>query len=983
MSFRHVFLSLLLALWPLYGLPQSYFFSHYDQEKGLMDLDINCMIQDKYGYLWAGTSGGLFRFDGNDFEEVQYFHNPLHDPVYDLMLDSRGKLWIAGENGITSYDGLSFSYFGVNTKDDSVKCFGLSEAANGNILFFYGERSVYQIEQGKPVEISQLLTTAGAPVVKVTGRNALNLKLLTSDDKIWQYTEDGFHEIMPADSSSGQILFATDGKIYKVTSEKLTRLDFHEGVFMEEGIVNIDDQMVQDVYSADNQTCWISYKNKIALIHKEQVKLLDTANGYDGGEVKSIFCDNENNIWLVTENKGLYCYHGDELMYLEYKEHMNFMPTSFCFNDKGQLLISYFGDGVDLYDDNEIYKIDQRRGLTSNYVRWITSKDNTCWIITARGVTLMQDGNFHSLTTSEGLPHNYAFNACSDDSARMWIATEGGIGIYQNNTFKKITTEQGLLSNRIKFMIKQKDGEMLLLSDHGIDKALNGKIERYIYQGLKTREVLNTMATDRYANVWIGSDINGLIFYNTSSRQVRYFNESRNMPFQRVTAMTFFKDNRLCLGTEKGMYYMKVSPIGDILTLSSIGIEKGYPDFEVIQNAMLKDADGIYAGTSIGVIKFYPDRMVHKQAIPVHITALNKEFRDTDWKNTKTTLDSWTGIPQNPRLAYDQNDLQINYKGISMKSRDKLWYRYQLVNYDENWSKPVRNESVLYANLSPGKYQFKVSASYDGLYWTDSYTQYDFIISPPFWKTWWFYILVTAFMLFSFVFINNYRIKSRVNQLLYMERLNKEEYERIQKKVAMDFHDEVGNHLTSISLLIELIKKGKWTIPKELKVLLNKIDTESKNLFLGTSDFIWSIDPRNNTLKEVFYKIKDYGDAIFDNTGIHFQVTNGVLADKDIILPAGFTRQIVLIFKEAINNAREHAGCTMVQFSVKTKPDNFLLKLSDNGTGFNAGEIEYYHGLKKMKLRGEKIKGDLIFNSIPDTGTEVILKADLNKKITN
>jgi signal transduction histidine kinase len=162
-----------------------------------------------------------------------------------------------------------------------------------------------------------------------------------------------------------------------------------------------------------------------------------------------------------------------------------------------------------------------------------------------------------------------------------------------------------------------------------------------------------------------------------------------------------------------------------------------------------------------------------------------------------------------------------------------------------------------------------------------------------------------------------------------------------------------------------------------------KIDTESKSLFLGTKDFIWSIDPKNNNLREVFYKIRDYGEEVFDTTDIKFQVKNGITRDANVNLPPGFTRQIVLIFKEAINNTIKHAGCSVVSFSVSIYPDMFIIKLSDNGVGFNTEEIEYYNGLKKMKIRGEKIKGDLIFNSGPENGTTVILKADMNKKTAN
>jgi signal transduction histidine kinase len=630
-----------------------------------------------------------------------------------------------------------------------------------------------------------------------------------------------------------------------------------------------------------------------------------------------------------------------------------------------------------------VSKINQNNGLVSNYVRGIVKNGASYCMTTARGVTLMQDRKFKTLSTTDGLPHNYCFYAQADQKGRIWVSTEGGVGIYDKNAFQTITQENGLLSNRIKYILPQTDGSMLLLSDYGIDLARDGEIKRFIHKGLKDKEVLNTVIRDNSGNFWIGSDINGLIFYDTDTKRIRYLNQVTHLPFTRARAMVFDQEQMLCVGTERGIYYLEVTPKGDIISISSAGVDKGYPDFEVNQNAVLLAGDDIYFGTSIGAVIFNPTSIRNQPSVPIAITDLMIEFRNTDWENIKVTLNPWFGTPVNPVLSYDQNDIQINYKGISLKSSEKLWYRYQLSQYDQSWSQPVQGESVMYANLNPGRYHFKVAASYDGLQWTDAYTQYDFVIAPPFWKTWWFYIIVLSFLLVGFVLVNNYRIKARINQLLLIEKINKEEYEKIQKKVAMDFHDEIGNHLTSISLLVDLIKNRKWNVPSELQNFLDKIDTESKQLFHGSKDFIWSIDPKNNNLKEVFYKIKDYGEEIFDNTGIQFHVNNGATQNIDVILPAGFTRQILLIFKEAINNIRQHAGTTDVQFSVSMNPENFIVKLSDNGRGFQWEEKDYYHGLKKMKLRGGKVKGDLVFNSDPERGTEIMLKADLNKNMTN
>ena len=197
MSFCRVFFYLLLVLWPKFCFAQSYFFNHYDQKNGLLDLEINCLTQDQFGYLWIGTSGGLFRFDGFDFEEIQYFNDPGSDPVYDLMIDDQGLIWVAGKNGVTSYDGSNFSYFGLNGEDEDFKCYRLLEDGNKNVVFFYGEKSMYRIEHEKIVNISSLLGVIQDSIVDLTGRTLKDLIILTSRGDIWQYHKDGFYKTLP------------------------------------------------------------------------------------------------------------------------------------------------------------------------------------------------------------------------------------------------------------------------------------------------------------------------------------------------------------------------------------------------------------------------------------------------------------------------------------------------------------------------------------------------------------------------------------------------------------------------------------------------------------------------------------------------------------------------------------------------------------------------------------------------------------------
>ncbi len=211
-----------------------------------------------------------------------------------------------------------------------------------------------------------------------------------------------------------------------------------------------------------------------------------------------------------------------------------------------------------------------------------------------------------------------------------------------------------------------------------------------------------------------------------------------------------------------------------------------------------------------------------------------------------------------------------------------------LDGYETNWTKSFSDNFVTYNNLAPGKYRLYVQGSFDGVNWKGPSTSIRFQIIPPFYSTIWFYMVILSILLLLFILYNNYRIRLRIQQIVEIENAHVTESEKIRKKVAMDFQDEVGNQLTGISLLAPLISRKSEELPLELKILLQKIDLESRKLFQGTKDFIWSIDPKNDNLKEVYHNIRDYGEDLFDNSGIMFHTKNGETDSLNIKLPLDF-----------------------------------------------------------------------------------------------
>ncbi len=643
------------------------------------------------------------------------------------------------------------------------------------------------------------------------------------------------------------------------------------------------------------------------------------------------------------------------------------------------VFIGYFGQGVRFLQGKQWQSLTMENGLVSNYVRSLLATDDELWLITAKGVSSWNGTQMESFSSSDGLPHNYCYTGQVTKEGVLYIGTEAGVAYYENGSFFPVKMDDSLMRKRIKQILELEDGTLLLMSDDQVISYNKGEVSLLLKDLLMPKEVLNAIACDHYGNLWLGSEMYGLVYFNSENNELHYLSQEHGFPFSRVRTLSIFGEDNLLIGTESGAYKCRIDEKGDILSIYTIGKESGYPDFEVNLRAGYVDKEKILLGTNIGLVSLDPGQVMPRPAgPPVYVTDLKISFKDIDWTSRRMKLDQWFQVPVKPVLEHSQNDLLFEFKGISLKTTVELWYKYKINQQDNQWSEPTRTASAIYPNLRPGKYTFMVKSSFDGIQWEEEASHYEFLIVPPFWKTWWFYVILSAFILAGFVFFNNYRIKTKIDQLIAIERIKKEEYDRIQKKVAMDFHDEVGNHLASISLLIQLIKNRQWEVPDELEDFLDKIDQESKHLFSGTKDFVWSLDPSNDNLRAVFHNIRDYGTEIFENSSISFNVMTGTSDIEKLKLPPGFTRQIVLIFKEALNNAFRHAECRNVYFSIDIKNGVINIRLQDDGKGFNTKEKSYYEGIKKMKYRGTKIKSDLLFSSGENEGTEIVLKAELN-----
>ncbi|MBC8033023.1 MAG: histidine kinase, partial [Chitinophagaceae bacterium] len=294
---------------------------------------------------------------------------------------------------------------------------------------------------------------------------------------------------------------------------------------------------------------------------------------------------------------------------------------------------------------------------------------------------------------------------------------------------------------------------------------------------------------------------------------------------------------------------------------------------------------------------------------------------------------------------------------------------YKLEGYDQDWIDAEGRNDAIYSNVTNGKYVFKVKATNKKGDWGEEETAIAIHIVPPFWKTWWFYLLNILFVLAVAYGFYRYRI----NDLLKRQ--------AIRNKIAQDLHDNVGSTLSSIAVYSQVAKiYNQQHKQEDLKNVLEKIGSASGEMIGEMSDTVWAINPANDHMGTIVQKMESFARPLLAAKEIKFLFTY----DPTIValnLEMTKRKNFYLIFKEAVNNALKYSECKMITVSIYYQHHKMTLRIEDDGKGIQTISKESYvttpflgNGLINMKRRAEEMNGSCHIKTTPGGGTTIILE---------
>jgi two-component system sensor histidine kinase UhpB len=225
-------------------------------------------------------------------------------------------------------------------------------------------------------------------------------------------------------------------------------------------------------------------------------------------------------------------------------------------------------------------------------------------------------------------------------------------------------------------------------------------------------------------------------------------------------------------------------------------------------------------------------------------------------------------------------------------------------------------------------------------------------------------VVVVMLLLIGFLILNRNRAVDKARRLI--------ELEKMRNNIARDLHDDMGSALSSIHIISKMALENGGE-RQQVNEQLKKIHENSGSVLENMSDIVWTINPANDTLEKVLFKINEFAADIFEPLNIEYSF-NQTVNFQNVKLGLQTRKDLYLVFKEAVNNAAKYSRCKTVKINVSENDRQVEMQIIDDGIGFDRNAIKSGNGLKNMEERAGQINAALIISSRPGAGTAVILK---------
>ncbi len=937
---------------------------------------ISCLLVTKDNSVWVGTDTGLARYDAQKDSIVLYnseeTDNTLPAVAIKTMIeDSHGDIWIGTwSNGLYRYASREKRFYAYPTMNERHSAHIIYEDSRKNIWVGSWDCGLFRLEHPRDMD----------RVSWVNYRHAANDNASLSDNIVYDIVEDSHTKALWVGTRSGLSIMNPDtpGRFinyksrqspYTIPCNEINSLLCDRAGNMWIGSIgggvlmtnthkpkfdwhrfNVDDDdaptnAIRAIFVDSNQNTWLGVGTYgVARRDKQTGKLVYYARIPEFSGVKSMATvyamiqrRSTGAVWFGTYDGGVYEY----------------LP--------GQKVKHYMPNNCDFLRDACVTAL-------------FEDKNGNCWVGTRYGLGLLRaDGSSYQF--DQLIVDGKALDRCNirrinqDAYGDIWLAT----------------SNCGL----IRISGDPRYPNQLTYSNYSPD---NGKLS------VRTTSCLFLDSRNRF---WIGMEGGGLCLYNKAEDRLIEKNRCFNLPGDLVGSMEEDKQGNLWMGTNEGLIKLSIGANEEVAELRVYTSADGLQDNFFIPGASFNDGNRLFFGGYKGYNSFRPADMVESpMEIPFYITDIkifNRSFSTLDEALRQRISSQTPAFTSRIDLPYEYNNFSIEFASLTYRNPELNKYAYMLKGFDKEWQYTDANRHfAYYNNLESGIYTFLLKATDEHGVWNGQIRELTVVVHPPFWATWWAYLLYTLLLGILIYYLyraarNRMLLKNEL-QLRELEKTKAEELNHAKLQFFTNITHELLTPLTIISATVDEVKLQAPQHNELYAVMSNNIQrlirllqqilefrkAETGNLKLRVSPGDIAAFVKNEA--ECF-------QPLIKKRKIHFSL----LCDPESIIGYFDTDKLDKILYNLLSNAAKYnkeGGYVQVSLSYATNRDLVLLTVKDNGKGISKENQKtlfsrFYEGdYRKFNTIGTGIGLSLVKDLVKLHGGTIEVQSEVNQGTT-
>jgi signal transduction histidine kinase/ligand-binding sensor domain-containing protein len=952
-------------------------------EDGLPQSELRAITQVPGGRLLIATYGGVASFDGLRFSPIRVdAKDPAaSEPVNSLLLSRSGDLWIGTDDrGIIRQTAGT----AVNVSEQAgfyqERIRGLFEDATGTIwaathdgieriTVHGGTQSVELLDRLGPV--SGDITTPFAE----DGRGGIFV--LTSDG-VFHLTARGVHTHIlehhqlhhKKKGDAVGIYYDRRGVLWVGLRDGLVRLIPGKGTdeYTQEEVPEFRSEVT--VLAGDYQgNMWVGTRNQgLCRVTGSKFSCWTTKDGLEDDFVRSLYEDDEHNLWVGLSSGGLARWRIATLIPLrdEPRELREAQPAAILQDHNGYLWIGTWGNGLFRLKDGRF----QSELLTGNSSAIRTMEEDAggnVWIGTwFNGLFRYNGAGFEHILLGRETLTDAISALLSDKSGGFWVGTYTGLLHYADGVPAKDKGVLLLKDKLITCLAQNDDGSILVGTSAGLYRVVGDTVR--MVAGLSHPYVLS-VSIDNARNVWVGTKGGGLdwlkgdhpVHLDTTNGMVDY------------TIFSVLDDGQgfLWMATSRGIVRVQRQQLEELAAQKSrtldyvlLGKADGMPSSEclgVAQPHSTRAKDGtLWFATAKGLVHTDPDGAVPPAAHPAELTGALLD-------------DASVQVNNRLELSPGLEDLVFQFNSQNLANPAQMEFRYKLDGYDRDWT-VTRFRGAHYRKLPPGHYRFLVDARNAGSAWNDEVASIGVYQRPYFYQAWWFYALLCVAAAVAAVRLFRWKLTRAKGELgVVLEERN---------RIAREWHDTLMAGFAAIAWQMETTARllggenGAAAKACELaRSMVRHCQTEARRI-------LWDLRENEEATGPLSSALSNALKLLSAKEGVDMRLE---VEGQEVPLAPGSVHHLVCIGQEAVTNALRHAVPSIISVHLQYHADWLSLSVKDDGRGFRASDklaaLYGHFGIPVMEERARKLGGSLRVETSAGNGTEILVHVPFRMQV--